>query len=54
MARRAPCATHLQRGCATCYSGRRRRRSALAITESELNVIAALAKMGLSTHPKKG
>ncbi len=29
-------------------------RSALAITETELNVIAALATMGLSSSPKNG
>jgi hypothetical protein len=29
-------------------------RSALAITETELKVIAALAMMGLSSSPKKG
>jgi hypothetical protein len=30
------------------------RRSALAITETELKVIAALAIIGLSSRPKKG
>jgi hypothetical protein len=31
-----------------------RRRSALVITETELNVIAALANIGLSSNPKNG
>jgi hypothetical protein len=30
------------------------RRSAFVITETELKVIAALARMGLSNRPKKG
>ena len=32
----------------------RRKRNAFAITETELNVIAALATIGLSRRPKKG
>ncbi len=32
----------------------RRSRSALPITETELNVIAALASIGLSSQPKTG
>ena len=35
-------------------SASRRRRSALAITDTELNVIAALAIIGLSSRPKTG
>ena len=35
-------------------SGTRRSRRALAITETELKVIAALASMGLSSQPRKG
>jgi len=31
-----------------------RKRRALAITETELRLIAALASMGLSSQPKKG
>ena len=31
-----------------------RRRSAFTITETELNVIAALAMIGLSSNPKNG
>ena len=31
-----------------------RRRSAFAITETELKVMAALANIGLSNHPKAG
>ena len=36
------------------YSSILRRRSALAITDTELNVMAALAIIGLSSSPKKG
>ena len=36
------------------YSGDRRSRSAFPITDTELNVIAALAIIGLSRRPKKG
>jgi hypothetical protein len=36
------------------YSGARRSRSALAITDTELNVIAALAIIGLRSRPKTG
>ena len=35
-------------------SGTLRRRRALAITETELKLIAALASMGLSSQPRKG
>ena len=44
--------TRTSRTCS--YSGRRRRRSAFAITETELNVMAALAIIGLSSIPKTG
>ena len=36
------------------YNATRRSRSALEMTETELNVIAALAMIGLSSNPKKG
>lgn len=36
------------------YNAARRRRNALAITDTELNVIAALAIMGLRSRPKTG
>ena len=36
------------------YSSELRRRRALAMTESELRLIAALASMGLSSQPKNG
>ena len=36
------------------YSSTRRNRSAFAITDTELNVIAALAIIGLSRMPKNG
>ena len=36
------------------YKSTRRRRNALAITETELNVMAALAIIGLSRIPKNG
>jgi hypothetical protein len=36
------------------HNGMRRSLSALAMTETELNVIAALAIMGLSRIPKNG
>jgi hypothetical protein len=36
------------------YSSSRRRRSAFRITENELNVIAALAIMGLRSSPNHG
>ncbi len=36
------------------YNGRRRRRNALEITETELKVMAALAISGLSSRPKNG
>jgi hypothetical protein len=36
------------------YSSARRSRNAFAITDTELNVIAALAITGLSNTPKKG
>src|SRR4030095_9095272 len=36
------------------YSAARRRRSAFAMTDTELNVIAALAIMGLRSRPKTG
>jgi hypothetical protein len=36
------------------YRGTRRKRSALAMTETELNVIAALATIGLSNEPEIG
>ena len=38
----------------TAYNSSRRRRSAFIITENELNVIAALAIMGLSSRPNHG
>src|SRR3989441_12353622 len=41
-------------GAATCYSEALRRRSALAMTETELKLIAALASIGLSSQPKMG
>jgi len=37
-----------------CYSGSRRKRRAFMITETELNVMAALAMIGLSSRPKNG
>ena len=40
--------------CRASQSGTRRRRSALPITETELNVIAALATMGLRRRPSTG
>jgi hypothetical protein len=36
------------------YNFSERSRSALAITETELKLIAALAIIGLSSHPKMG
>lgn len=36
------------------YNQMRRKRSALVMTETELKLIAALAIMGLSSHPKMG
>ena len=36
------------------YSATLRSRSALLMTETELKVMAALAKMGLSSRPKTG
>ncbi len=36
------------------YRETRRRRNALAMTETELKLIAALASMGLSNQPKMG
>ena len=39
---------------APLQSSTRRRRSALAITETELKVIAALATIGLSRRPRTG
>lgn len=36
------------------YSSVRRSRSAFMMTDTELNVIAALAIIGLSTNPKNG
>jgi hypothetical protein len=42
------------RAPAGCYKCILRSRSALLITETELKVIAALAKMGLSSRPKNG
>ena len=36
------------------YSSTLRRRSELAITDTELKLIAAAARMGLSNNPKKG
>ena len=36
------------------HSATRRSRSALAITETELRLIAALASIGLSSSPKNG
>ena len=38
----------------TVYSSSRRRRSAFIITENELNVIAALAIIGLRRRPNHG
>jgi hypothetical protein len=35
-------------------SGKRRSRKAFAMTETELAVMAALATIGLSSHPKTG
>jgi len=40
--------------CAVIYSFTLRSRRALAITDTELKVMAALAIMGLSKTPKKG
>jgi hypothetical protein len=39
---------------AAIYSSRLRKRSALVITETELKLIAAAAKIGLSSRPKNG
>ncbi len=39
---------------AALYRGARRSRSALAITETELKLMAALASMGLNSHPSSG
>jgi hypothetical protein len=36
------------------YNSKRRSRSAFMMTENELNVIAALAIIGLNSQPKKG
>jgi hypothetical protein len=36
------------------YRERRRRRRALVMTDTELTLIAALAIIGLSSHPKIG
>ena len=40
--------------CATTYSANRLNRSAFEITDTELNVMAALAMRGLSSNPKNG
>jgi len=40
--------------CYRLYRLTRRNRNAFPITVTELNVIAALAIMGLSSNPKKG
>jgi hypothetical protein len=48
---------HKQKGCRTPHhhqSTTLRNRSAFAITETELNVMAALAIIGLSSHPNTG
>jgi hypothetical protein len=48
---------HKQNGCGTAHTHQSttlRSRSALPITETELNVMAALAIIGLSSKPKNG
>lgn len=40
--------------CIAYYNLTRRRRRAFVITETELKLIAAAAKMGLSRRPKNG
>lgn len=47
---RSPLSTHSEEH----YSFSRRSRSAFIITENELNVMAALAIMGLRSRPKNG
>jgi hypothetical protein len=46
--------SYRRRHGAACYSKTRRRRSALLTTETELNAIAAPAKIGENSSPKKG
>jgi hypothetical protein len=41
-------------GAVRDYSAALRNRSAFAITETELKLIAALANMGLNNHPNTG
>ena len=50
----APCEAPLPPNRSGSQSGSRRSRSALPITETELNVIAALATIGLRSSPKNG
>ncbi len=47
-------ATFSGRELVTAYSSTRRSRRALAMTDSELRVMAALAQMGLMSSPKTG
>ena len=53
---RRTCDQSLESNCSAfaVYSRTRRRRSALAMTDTELNVIAALAMIGVSSSPKTG
>jgi len=46
--------TFIHHGIGNYYNFTWRRRRAFVITETELNVIAALAMMGLSSRPKNG
>src|SRR5258707_9719119 len=48
------CAIPTRRNPHAIYSAALRRRRALAITETELKLMAALASMGLSSQPKNG